>query len=140
MVNYACAYSQSELGKYFEWIIICIILLKMAESIWGDSCVLIGYLSGRDGPILPSWYLWHWSYKKKNSNSGCAINPLLTTSLLGLMTGYWPALSLSYFFYRTWLCHKNAKMNSVILLQIVVMIPGIHLVKNLDSQSRTIES
>ena len=22
MVNYACAFSQSELGKYFEWIII----------------------------------------------------------------------------------------------------------------------
>ena len=54
MVNYACAYSQSELGKYFEWIKICIILLKMAESRWGDPCVLIGYLSGRDGPILPS--------------------------------------------------------------------------------------
>ena len=23
MVNYACAFSQSELGKYFEWIIMC---------------------------------------------------------------------------------------------------------------------
>ena len=26
MVNYACAFSQSELGKYFEWIIISIII------------------------------------------------------------------------------------------------------------------
>ena len=134
MVSYACAYSQSELGKYFEWIIICIILLKMAESRWGDSCVLIGYLSGRDGPILPSWYLWH-------SNSGCAINPLLTTSLLGLMTWYWPALSLFFFIEIDFaFVHKNAKMNRVILLQIVMVSPGTHLVKNHESQSRTIYS
>ena len=94
----------------------------------------------------PSWLLGIFGIvptRKKNSNSGCAINPLLTTSLLGLMTGYWPALSLSFFFFIELdfaLVHKNAKMNSVILLQIVVVIPGIHLVKNHDSQSRTIES
>ena len=27
MVNYACAFSQSESGKYFEWIIIVVICL-----------------------------------------------------------------------------------------------------------------
>ena len=36
--------------------------------------------------------------------------------------------------------HKNAKMNSVILLQIDVVIPGTLLVKNHDSHSGTIES
>ena len=70
--------------------------------------------------------------RKKNSNSGRAINPLLTTSFLGLMTGYWPSLSLSFFIELSFfLVHKNAKMNSVILLQIVVVIPGTHLVKTM---------
>ena len=105
--------------------------------------------------LCPDWLLeWsRWAHlaflvslayvlQEKNSNSGCAINPLLTTSLLGLMTWYWPALSLFFFFIEIDFAfvHKNAKMNPVILLQIVMVSPGTHLVKNHESQSRTIYS
>ena len=34
MVNYTCAFSQSESGKYFEWIIILYILIHYALSFW----------------------------------------------------------------------------------------------------------
>ena len=104
--------------------------------------------------LCPDWLLeWsRWAHlaflvsltlvlQGKNSNSGCAINPLLTTSLLGLMTWYWPALSLFFFIEIDFaFVHKNAKMNPVILLQIVMVSPGTHLVKNHESQSRTIYS
>ena len=53
MVNYECAFSQSELGKYFEWIIIMFIysskILSVEENEHGDSvCIIRSMSSGLD--------------------------------------------------------------------------------------------
>ena len=32
MVNYACGFTQSETGKYFEWIIIIIVIIIISSS------------------------------------------------------------------------------------------------------------
>ena len=45
MVNYACTFSQSELGKYFEWIIILIIIKsQLLGSIYKDDSPFISSL------------------------------------------------------------------------------------------------
>ena len=44
MVNYVCAFSQSELAKYFE--------ISPKSGKMKRSCVLIGYPRRHDGPIL----------------------------------------------------------------------------------------
>ena len=37
------------------------------QARWSESCVLIGYRSGRNGPILPAWDCPRWSRKKNFS-------------------------------------------------------------------------
>ena len=88
MVNYACAFSQSELGKYFEWIIklfnklskiykkintsdnssqnslIYFILVILTSSSWFHSNNSSGIFSGRVwkkiGDHLGSYLGWFW--------------------------------------------------------------------------------
>ena len=65
----------------------------MAESCqlarWSESCVLIGYPSGQDGPFLPPRDFPRWSCNK-SSLVGHVINPLLTK------------LTRSRWFYEIW--------------------------------------
>ena len=52
MVNYACAFSQSELGKYFEWIIkrkITVIEYKLSKKIPLHEKVMSEYISTNSG-------------------------------------------------------------------------------------------
>ena len=133
---------------YWVFLLMCVSMYILYYVINNDWIKMRWFLCS---DWLLEWSSWaHLAFlvslalvlQEKNSNSGRAINPLLTTSLSGLMTGYWPAALSPFFFIELdfALVHKNAKMNSVILLQIVVVIPGTHLVKNHDSQSRTIKS
>ena len=41
MVNYACGFTQSETGKYFEWIIIIIVIIIIISSSSSSIIIII---------------------------------------------------------------------------------------------------
>ena len=41
MVNYACGFTQSETGKYFEWIIIIIVIIIISSSSSSSIIIII---------------------------------------------------------------------------------------------------
>ena len=66
---------------------------------WSQSCVLIGYLSGQDGSILPARDFPLWSRERKSSLFYYIINPLLTKlDRSRWLEVYWPRSLIFCFF------------------------------------------
>ena len=78
---------------------------------WSESCVLIGYPSRQDGPILPARDFPCWSCKKMFS-FGHIINPLLSKCEFKV-AGYCPRSFLRFYWPRLCLGHKNSEKNLV---------------------------
>ena len=97
MMNYACAFSQSESGNYFEWIIIYLIFFQACERAESSKiCNLIGSESGRYFTILPA-------------NPGGIVGSFIHKFLCSLWMSKHLLSFSNHFSYKTWALTGKSK-------------------------------